>query len=183
MTTTANALVVMSVCPLLTAVLARIFYATPCRLRTWVAAAAATIGIAWMFSFSLDKHFAGMAVAALIPIAAAINVVLLRRTRRGSTSSGGDARRRDLVRRRPAVRLAFSCVAKRPSSPGVPRLLPARAAVHAARHRQPHPAAPEIALLGLLEVVLGPLWAWLGAGETPAAATLAAAPSCSPRWL
>jgi drug/metabolite transporter (DMT)-like permease len=32
--------------------------------------------------------------------------------------------------------------------------------------------APEIALLGLLEVVLGPLWAWLGAGETPAGATL-----------
>jgi len=33
-------------------------------------------------------------------------------------------------------------------------------------------AAPEVALLGLLEVVLGPLWAWLGAGEVPAAATL-----------
>jgi drug/metabolite transporter (DMT)-like permease len=32
--------------------------------------------------------------------------------------------------------------------------------------------APELALLGLLEVVLGPLWAWLGAGETPAQATL-----------
>jgi drug/metabolite transporter (DMT)-like permease len=32
--------------------------------------------------------------------------------------------------------------------------------------------APEIALLGLLEVVLGPLWAWLGAGEEPARATL-----------
>jgi drug/metabolite transporter (DMT)-like permease len=32
--------------------------------------------------------------------------------------------------------------------------------------------APELALLGLLEVVLGPLWAWLGAGETPASATL-----------
>ena len=30
-----------------------------------------------------------------------------------------------------------------------------------------------LALLGLLEVVLGPLWAWLGAGETPASATLA----------
>ena len=27
--------------------------------------------------------------------------------------------------------------------------------------------APEIALLGLLEVVLGPLWVWLGAGEVP----------------
>ena len=33
--------------------------------------------------------------------------------------------------------------------------------------------APEIALLGLIEVVLGPLLAWLGAGETPAIATLA----------
>jgi drug/metabolite transporter (DMT)-like permease len=32
--------------------------------------------------------------------------------------------------------------------------------------------APEIALLGLLEVVLGPLWAWLGAGEVPAGSTL-----------
>jgi drug/metabolite transporter (DMT)-like permease len=32
--------------------------------------------------------------------------------------------------------------------------------------------APEIALLGLLEVVLGPLWAWLGAGEVPAESTL-----------
>ena len=32
--------------------------------------------------------------------------------------------------------------------------------------------APEIALLGLLEVLLGPLWAWLGAGEIPARATL-----------
>jgi drug/metabolite transporter (DMT)-like permease len=32
--------------------------------------------------------------------------------------------------------------------------------------------APEIALIALLEVVLGPLWAWLGAGETPGRATL-----------
>ena len=35
-----------------------------------------------------------------------------------------------------------------------------------------HLSAPEISLLALLEVVLGPLWAWLGAGEVPAAATL-----------
>jgi len=33
--------------------------------------------------------------------------------------------------------------------------------------------APEIALLALLEVVLGPLWTWLGAGEVPAGSTLA----------
>jgi drug/metabolite transporter (DMT)-like permease len=32
--------------------------------------------------------------------------------------------------------------------------------------------APEIALLGLLEVVFGVTWAWIGAGEQPAASTL-----------
>jgi drug/metabolite transporter (DMT)-like permease len=33
-------------------------------------------------------------------------------------------------------------------------------------------SAPEISLLGLLEVLLGPLWAWLGADEVPASETL-----------
>ncbi len=33
-------------------------------------------------------------------------------------------------------------------------------------------SAPEISLLALLEVLLGPIWAWLGAGEVPAQATV-----------
>jgi len=33
-------------------------------------------------------------------------------------------------------------------------------------------SAPELSLLALIEVVLGPLWAWLGAGETPMQQTL-----------
>jgi drug/metabolite transporter (DMT)-like permease len=32
--------------------------------------------------------------------------------------------------------------------------------------------APEISLLCLLEVLLAPIWAWLGAGEVPAQATI-----------
>jgi drug/metabolite transporter (DMT)-like permease len=32
--------------------------------------------------------------------------------------------------------------------------------------------APEIALLGLLEVVFGVVWAWLWAGEAPGASVL-----------
>jgi drug/metabolite transporter (DMT)-like permease len=32
--------------------------------------------------------------------------------------------------------------------------------------------APEVALLGLLEVLFGVLWAWLGAGEAPGASAL-----------
>jgi drug/metabolite transporter (DMT)-like permease len=33
-------------------------------------------------------------------------------------------------------------------------------------------SAPELSLLGLLEVVFGVLWAWLGAGEAPSTAVL-----------
>ncbi|OAI52390.1 permease [Betaproteobacteria bacterium SCGC AG-212-J23] len=174
MTTTANALVVMSICPLLTAVLARAFLRDALPLRTWIAAGAATVGIAWMFSFSLEKHFAGMAVAALIPVAAATNLVLLR----------ASAARLDLL---PAVMLggAISCLAVLPFALpfslsqrdllllaflGFFQLgLPCMLLIIASRTLP----APEIALLGLLEVVLGPIWAWLGAGEAPAAATLA----------
>jgi drug/metabolite transporter (DMT)-like permease len=174
MTTTANALVVMSVCPLLTAILARAFLRDALPLRTWIAAGAATIGIAWMFSFSLEKHFAGMAVAALIPVAAAINLVLLR----------ASAAQFDLL---PAVMLggAIACIVVLPFALpfslsqrdflllaflGLFQLgLPCMLLIIASRTLP----APEIALLGLLEVVLGPLWAWLGAGETPATATLA----------
>src|SRR5690606_27414660 len=46
----------------------------------------------------------------------------------------------------------------------VPCLLMTRAV----RHRAPH----EVALISLLEVVLGPMWAWLGAGEAMPAATM-----------
>ena len=173
MTTTANALVVMSISPLLTAVLARIFLSDPVPPRTWIAAGAAAIGIGFMFGFSLEKHLLGMAVALLIPFAAAINVVVLR----------ASAAKLDLV---PAVMLggALSCLlalAFSPAFSATPRDiallaflgcfqlgLPCTLLVIASRTLP----APEIALLGLLEVVLGPLWVWLGAGETPAAATL-----------
>jgi drug/metabolite transporter (DMT)-like permease len=173
LTTTANALVVMSLSPLLTAFFASLFLKDPVPLRTWIAAGAAAVGIAWMFGFSLERHFLGMAVAFVIPVAAAINVVVLR----------ASAARLDLV---PAVMLggALSCLIALPfavpfaATPrdlallaflGVFQLgLPCMLLVLASRAL----LAPEIALLGLLEVVLGPLWAWLGAGEEPGAATL-----------
>jgi drug/metabolite transporter (DMT)-like permease len=173
MTTTANTLVVMSVSPLLTAVLSRFALKDPLPLRTWIAAVVAALGIAWMFGSSLEKHFLGMAIAFLIPVAAAINVVVLRASHT----------RLNLV---PAVMLggAISCLIALPFALpfslstrdffllaflGIFQLgLPCMFLVLASRAL----LAPEIALLGLLEVVLGPLWAWLGANEVPAAATL-----------
>jgi drug/metabolite transporter (DMT)-like permease len=173
MTTTANALVVMAVSPLLTAVFAWFFLKDPLPARTWIAAGAALLGIAWMFGSSLEKHFLGMAVAFLIPVAAAINVVVLRASHAHL----------DLV---PAVMLggALSCLIALPFALplsatardiallaflGLFQLgLPCMLLVLASRAL----TAPEIALLSLLEVVLGPLWAWLGAGEEPGQAAL-----------
>jgi len=177
-TSTANTLVVMSLAPLLTALLARAFLSDPFPLRTWVAVCAAAVGVAWMFRANLGansaKDYAGMAIASLVPVAAAINVVTLRAA----------AARVDL---RPAVMLGalLSCLVALPLAwpfeatgrdvallgfLGIFQLgLPCVLLVLASRAL----AAPEIALLGLLEVLLGPLWAWLGAGETPSAGTLA----------
>lgn len=173
LTTTANTLVVMSVSPLLTALFASMFLKDPVPLGTWLAASAAALGIAWMFSAGLSAHYAGMAIALLIPVAAAINVVVLR----------ASAAKLDLI---PAVMLggALSCVIALPFALpfsasgrdvallaflGVTQLgLPCMLLVLASRAL----LAPEIALLGLLEVVLGPLWAWLGAGEEPGRSTL-----------
>lgn len=175
LTTTANTLVTMSISPLLTVLFARIALSDPLPLRTWVAAGAAAVGIVWMFGASLEDsgHVAGMLVAFFVPVAAALNVVVLR----------ASAAKVDLI---PAVMLggALSCLIALPlalpfsASPrdvlllallGVFQLgLPCMLLVIASRAL----LAPELALLGLLEVVLGPLWAWLGAGEIPAGSTL-----------
>lgn len=174
MTTIANALVVMSIAPLLTAFLAMIFLRERISPRTWIASGAAAAGIAWMFHDGFGGgHLAGMLVAALIPIASAANLVALRAA----------SARVDLI---PAVMLggALSCLIALPlalpftASPkdilllaalGIFQLgLPCMLLVIAARRL----TAPQIALLSLLEVVLGPLWAWLGAGEAPAMATV-----------
>jgi drug/metabolite transporter (DMT)-like permease len=177
LTSTANTLVVMSVSPLLTALLARAFLSDPVPVGTWIAVGAAALGIAWMFGADLTAHSArdltGMLIALSIPIASAVNVIVLR-------TAGGQF---DL---RPAVMLggAISCLIALPlalplqATPkdvallaflGVFQLgLPCVLLVIASRVL----LAPEIALIGLLEVVLGPLWAWLGAGEVPGRSTL-----------
>jgi drug/metabolite transporter (DMT)-like permease len=173
-TTVANVLVVMAAAPLLAALLGLAVLREPVLPRTWAAIAIAAAGIVWMVREGLSGDgLVGMAIAFAVPIASAINIVLLKR----------DGGRVDLV---PTVLLGavFSCLVTLPlawplssggtdlailAGLGVFQLaLPCMLVVGATRHLAPH----EIALLGLLEVVLGPLWAWLGAGERPAASTL-----------
>lgn len=177
-TTVANTLIVMSVSPLLTALLAWVFLRQHIPLRTWLAIAAAFAGICGMFAQGLGgaggQHLQGMLIAAAVPVAAAVNLIAIKRAGHGV----------DLM---PAVLLGsvFSVLLMLPfawplqaslhdigllATLGVFQLgLPCMLMVKATRTL----SAPEVSLLALLEVLLGPLWTWLGAGEVPAQATLA----------
>jgi drug/metabolite transporter (DMT)-like permease len=182
MTSTANTLVVMSVSPVLTTLAAWIVLKEPVPVRTAVAAVAAGAGIAWMAAGDVDslsaRDVTGMLFALTVPLAAAANFVTLRAMARRAEGT-----RVDLV---PAVMtggLISLLVALPFAMPfqatgrdlallaflgffqlGIPCML----MVVAARVLRP----PELALLALLEVLLGVLWTWLWAGETPSAAAL-----------
>ncbi len=178
LTTTANVLVVCSLGPLFTALLAYAVLREPIATPTWVAIIAAAAGMGAMFGagFTADepRHVWGTLLALTIPVAAAINVVILRK-------SGAHLDLMPAILLGAVLSMAASLPWAWPLSAGTRDLavlatmgvfqvgLPCMLLVLAARTL----SASEIALLGLLEVVLGPLWAWLGANEVPAGATLA----------
>ena len=176
-TTTANTLIVNSITPLVTALLARAVLRDPIAPRTWAAIALAIGGMLWMFGSGFaggdPRHLVGMLIALAVPLAAAVNLVTLKHAGRsvdlvpavllGTVLSAAltlpfalplHANAHDLV-----LLGALGCLQL-----GLPCMLMVRAS--------PQLSAPEISLLAMLEVVLGPIWAWLGAGETPALATL-----------
>ncbi len=177
-TTVANVLVTMAIGPLLTALVARFALGQRLPLRTWLAIAAAGIGIAWMFSTSIHggrlQHLAGSLVALLVPIAAAVNwTVLQHLSSRADRDGAPDMLVAVLIGA--VVSALFSLPLALPfvasvadvgwlSMLGVVQLaIPCLMVVAVTRVL----SAPEVSLLGLLEVVLGTLWAWLGAGEVP----------------
>jgi drug/metabolite transporter (DMT)-like permease len=177
LTSTANTLIVLAVAPLITAILARAVLKTPIPLRTWLAIATAMAGIIWMFAGGLriesPSSLLGMLIAFGAPLASAINFVVLKK--RGQSV--------DLI---PAVFLGGVISAALMLPFAVPLMaeprdiallavlgffqlgLPCMLLVMAARHL----SATELSLLALLEVLLGPLWAWLGAGEVPSGTTV-----------
>jgi drug/metabolite transporter (DMT)-like permease len=178
LTSVANVLVTMAIGPLLTALLARIFIGHRIAPRTWIAIFVAGLGIVWMYASQLSSgQLAGTLVALFVPLASAVNWTVTQR----SHAQGRDV---DLV---PSVLVGalISALATLPlalplqasrldigllSLLGLVQLaIPCALSVLCARVLK----APEMALLGLLEVIFGILLAWLGAGEVPTQAVLA----------
>ncbi|MCF8209572.1 MAG: DMT family transporter [Rhodoferax sp.] len=177
LTSVANVLVTMSLGPLFTALVARVFIGHRIAFRTWIAIGAAGLGIAIMYGSQVSgSQFLGILVALCVPIAGATNWTITQ----NSHSQGQDI---DLV---PAVFVGavISSLATLPfatpfqatahdlgllAALGVGQLaVPCVLSVLCAKVLK----APEIALLALLEVIFGILLAWLGAGERPGAEVL-----------
>ncbi len=180
LTTVANVLVVMATAPLFTALLARFLLHHRLPFRTWAAITVAGGGIAWMYGADISgaggRHVLGTAIAMGVPISGAINWTLIQHASRREASADMlpalliGATLSALV----ALPLAWPLQASAADIGwlallGVTQLaIPCVMAVTAARTL----AAPEVALLALLEVLFGVAWAWLGAGEQPSATTL-----------
>lgn len=177
MTTVANTLIVMSIAPLLTAFFAWLFLHQKIAARTWVAIALACIGMTGMFVSGLSHlggtQLAGMVIALGVPLAASVNVIALKKAGHGvdlmpTVMLGG------VLSALMMLPLAWPFQAS-PHDIGILAILgffqlgfPCMLMVAASKSL----SAPEISLLALLEVLLGPIWAWLGADEVPAQATL-----------
>jgi drug/metabolite transporter (DMT)-like permease len=186
LTSVANVLVIMALGPLVTALFARAFLGHRLPRRTWAPSsspASASPGCTRGRS-APASHFVGSLVALAIPLAGAINFTTLQHTaQRRSANAAGHADPVDML---PTVFIGavISALATLPLAYplqtsmhdlgllallGVVQLaIPCLLLVRLSRVL----SAPEIALLGLLEVVFGVTWTWLWAGEQPSTATL-----------
>jgi len=182
LTSVANVLVTMSIGPLLTALMSRFVLGHRLSARTWGAIGVAGAGIAWMFGNEAGAKDAdqliGIAVAFCVPVAAAINWTLLQHVQHGKTEEGKDMMSAVLIGALVSMLGVLPWATPFQASAhdltllallGVFQLaVPCLLVVRAARVLP----GPEVSLLGLLEVILGVTWAWLGAGEAPSVATL-----------
>ncbi len=180
LTTVANVLVLIALTPLITALAARFALGHRLAARTWGAIVLAGAGIVWMYAREVSgadaRQLLGMAIGLAVPLAAALNWTLMQHNR--------GAAQQDML---PAVLIGALLSALATVVPALPFVataadlgllallgvvqlaIPCLLAVVVARSLP----APEISLLGLLEVIFGVLWAWLGANEAPSASVLA----------
>jgi drug/metabolite transporter (DMT)-like permease len=182
LTTVANVLVTMALAPLLTAVTARLALGHRLALRNWGAIVVAGAGIAWMYGSQLSgsdaRHWVGTAVALCVPMAAAVNWTLLQHVQHAAGEDAPDMLAPVLLGAllSAAVTLPLALPLAATAHDlmllgllGVVQLaIPCLLAVRVARVL----SAPEVSLLGLLEVVFGVLWVWLGTSEAPSMAVL-----------
>jgi drug/metabolite transporter (DMT)-like permease len=176
-TTVANVVVIMSTTPFWAAVFGRLVLGEPVGRRTWIALAFGALGVVIMCWDSLETQsgFIGNLFALGLAVCYAGHLVTLRvvGNRVDMVPSVLIAALIAIV---VALPLAWPPLATSPRTLTVALImgtvqvgLPLILVTMAARYL----AAAEVALLAMLEVILGPLWVWLVLGERPTALALA----------
>jgi drug/metabolite transporter (DMT)-like permease len=170
-TSVANVLFLQALAPVLAAVFGT-FAGEPVARRTWAAIAVAVAGVALMVGGPSHPSLAGFTLSLLMSVSFAGTIVITRHQRQVSMA--------------PATCLSqaavFVCAAPFASASSIGAEDLALLAglgitqiglglIFLSIGARLIPAA-EVALITLLEIVLGPLWVWLALGEQPGATTL-----------
>ena len=172
-TAVSNALVIMSISPLLAAILSYVLFREATASRTWIAATAITVGLGSVFLGSLETNrLAGDLSALIASTALAFCFVMIRKHREVNMLPS-------LAWSGFLVCLLVSPLAAPSSVTGVPLLLtillclfivPVGMGMITLSPR--YISAPEVSLIMRLEVLLAPFWVWLVLGEVPSIQTL-----------
>jgi drug/metabolite transporter (DMT)-like permease len=170
-TTVANVLFMQALAPVLAAVLGT-FVGEPVGRRTWVAMMVAVVGVGLMVGGPDRPNLLGVSISFLMSVSFAA-VIVITRHRREVSMAPATCLSQLLV-------LLFAAPFAHPSEVGG-RDLALLAALGVTQiglgliflslGARLIPAA-EVALITLLEIVLGPLWVWIALSEQPGAATL-----------
>ncbi|NQV46726.1 MAG: EamA family transporter [Rhodospirillaceae bacterium] len=168
-TSVANTLVILATMPLFSAILGWLIIGEPVKPRTWVSIVLAITGIIIIFSGSMGGgNWLGDTLALATAFQQGLNLVVIRK-----------AKERDIMM--PALCMSGLLAAAlvvpfaEPMSVNAHDLgvlvlmgaiiVPIALVLFLGGAR--HAPAAEVALLSLIETVLGPLWAWIGVNEMP----------------
>jgi drug/metabolite transporter (DMT)-like permease len=172
-TTVANVLFMQALAPLLAAVVARVFLGEAVSPRTWSAMAIAMAGVALMVGGPDRSSIAGIVLPIVMTASFAVAIVIARHRRDVSMVPGTFVSQVLVV----AVAAPYAGTAGMSADDvtllaflGVFQIGLGLGLLTVAARLIP-PA--EVALISLLEVVLGPLWVWLAYDEQPGTSTIA----------
>ena len=172
-TSVANVLFMQAAAPMMAALLGWVLLSERVDARTWIALALGGAGVAVMAAGSLDAGAAAV-VLPLVMTASFAMVIVIARHRKDVSMMPATCASQVLVVLACAPFVSLGSVSRSDwavlAALGVGQMGLGLAFLTAGARLIP-PA--QVAVISLLEVVLGPIWVWLAYGERPAAATLA----------